>query len=132
MEAGIKSNGRRAETLARAKLGELGHLHTPPLYPTSASASLSDLEEISPENGKGGNKACPREVELLSHAAQRRVQIKHSSLNFTGFIIFECGSQVAGKSSPAPRLKDQRDQVNNSSFKFDFTHRLLNRGTENR
>lgn len=69
----MKSDGRRAETQSRAKLGELGHLHAPPLYPTCTSVSLSDLEEISPENGKGGTKACPREVQLLSHAAQWRM-----------------------------------------------------------
>lgn len=56
----MKSDGQRAETQSRAIL-ELGHLHTPRLYSTSTSVSLSDLE-ISPENGKRGNKVRPREV----------------------------------------------------------------------
>lgn len=100
LEAGIKSDSRRAETQSRAKLGELGHLHAPPLYPTSTGVSLSDLEEISPENGEGGNKACPREVQLPSHAAQCGVQIsarRHPWMWLSG----------RRQSSPAPRLKDQ-------------------------
>lgn len=118
MAAGIKSDGRRAETQTRAKLGELGHLHTLPLYPTRTSVSLSDLEEISPENGKGGNKACPREVQLLSVPRAD----KRSSQRFP--YILERGSQGAKQSSPAPRLKDQRDTESttvHSNFTLDST-----------
>lgn len=40
LEPGTKSDGRRTEAQTRAKLGELGHLHTLLLYPTSTTASL--------------------------------------------------------------------------------------------
>lgn len=128
----MKSYGRRAETQSRAKLGELGHLHTPPLYLTSTSVSLSDLEEISPENGKGGNKACPREVQLLSHAAQCGVQISARRSTLEDFSSLNVALRSQAKMSSSQVKGSAWDKVNNRSFKFYLTLRLLNQGAENR
>lgn len=56
VKARNKAEGLRVATQTRAKLGEVGHLHTSVLHPASSKASLADFKQIFTEKRKGFNK----------------------------------------------------------------------------
>lgn len=72
LKPGIKYDGLRVETQTWAKLGELGHLHTSALHPTSTIVSLIDLKRFVLKLERVWKKLEPSEISLFSDSAVSR------------------------------------------------------------